>query len=87
VRTRRIHLELHEKRLKVLKGRIKDEARADEDEDEDMQRLQAIAGMGPIVAYAFLATSGTGSVSAAGRTSSGSSPGLIILGPSSGMGI
>ena len=51
------HLELYEKRLKELKGRISGEAK----EDEDMKRLQTVAGVGPIVAYAFLAHVGDGS--------------------------
>jgi len=51
-----LHLELHEKRLKALRGKIKEEAKA----DEDMRRLQTIAGVGPVVAYAFLAHVGNG---------------------------
>ena len=51
------HLELHEKRLRELKDRIKAEAKA----DENMERLQGIAGVGAIVAYAFVAHVGDGS--------------------------
>ena len=51
------HLELHEKRLGELRDRIKTEAK----EDENMKRLQGIAGVGAIVAYAFVAHVGDGS--------------------------
>ena len=51
------HLDLYEKRIKELKGRIKKEAKT----DEDMKRLQGIAGVGPVVAYAFVAHVGDGS--------------------------
>ena len=50
------HLELYEKRIKELKGKIKHEAKA----DDDMSKLQTIAGVGPIVAYAFVAHVGDG---------------------------
>jgi len=51
------HLDLAEKRIKELKGKIEEEARA----DEDMKHLQTIAGVGPIVAYAYVAHVGDGS--------------------------
>jgi transposase len=57
------HLELHEQRIKELKSRIQKEAK----KDEDMKNLQTIAGVGPVVAYAFVAHVGDGS-----RFSSGS---------------
>jgi transposase len=51
------YLELHEQRIKELKGKIQQEAK----EDEDMKILQTIPGVGPIVAYAFTAHVGDGS--------------------------
>jgi transposase len=57
------HLELYEQRMKELKGKIQKEAK----KDENMKTLQSIAGVGPIVAYAFVAHVGDGS-----RFSSGS---------------
>jgi transposase len=51
------HLELHEQRINELRKKIKKEANA----DEDMKRLQSIAGVGAIVAYAFVAHVGDGS--------------------------
>jgi len=51
------HLDLNEKRIRELKGRIKREAKA----DEDMQLLQTIPGVGPVVAYGFVAHVGDGS--------------------------
>ena len=51
------YLELHERRIEELKKKIRKEAKA----DEDMRRLQSIAGVGPIVAYAFVAHVGDGS--------------------------
>ena len=51
------YLDLHEQRIKELKGKIQKEAKA----DEDMQLLQKIAGVGPIVAYAFVSHVGDGS--------------------------
>jgi len=51
------HLELHEKRLGELRDRIKAGAKG----DENMKRLQGIAGVGAIVAYAFVAHVGDGS--------------------------
>jgi len=51
------HLELHEQRIGELKQKIEKEAK----EDENMKRLQSIAGVGPIVAYAFIAHVGDGS--------------------------
>jgi len=57
------HLELYEQRIKELKGKIQQEAKT----DEDMKLLQTIDGVGPIVAYAYIAHVGDGS-----RFSSGS---------------
>jgi len=51
------HLDLYEKRIKVLKSKIQQEAKA----DENMLRLQSIAGVGPIVAYAYVSYVGDGS--------------------------
>jgi transposase len=51
------YLELHEQRIQELKKRIQQEAKT----DEDMKRLQTIAGVGPIVAYAYVAHVGDGS--------------------------
>jgi transposase len=51
------YLELHEARLKELKEKIRGEAK----QDEDMKRLQTIAGVGPVVAYAYMAHVGDGS--------------------------
>jgi len=51
------HLELNEKRIKELKGKIEKEAK----EDEDMRLLQNVDGIGPIVAYAYVAHVGDGS--------------------------
>jgi transposase len=51
------HLELYEQRIKELKERIKKEAAT----DENMKNLQTVAGVGPIVAYAFVAHVGDGS--------------------------
>jgi len=51
------YLELHEQRINELRGKIKEEAK----NDEDMKRLQSIPGIGPIVAYAFTAHVGDGS--------------------------
>jgi transposase len=50
------HLELYEQRIKELKGKIKKTAK----QDEDMKLLQDIAGVGPVVAYAFVAHVGDG---------------------------
>ena len=50
------HLDLHEKRIKELKGKIQREAKT----DEDMKLLQSIPGVGPIVAYAYVAHVGDG---------------------------
>ena len=52
-----LHLELYEKRIKALKEKIQKEAKA----DEDMKLLQSIAGVGPVVAYAYVAHVGDGS--------------------------
>jgi len=57
------HLDLHDERIKELKSRINKEAK----KDEDMKNLQTIAGVGPVVAYAYAAHVGDGS-----RFSSGS---------------
>jgi len=57
------HLELYETRIKELKSRIQKEA----GKDEDMKNLQTITGVGPVVAYAYVAHVGDGS-----RFSSGS---------------
>jgi len=51
------HFELHEQRIKELRARIKETAA----KDEDMKLLQNIAGVGPMVAYAFVAHVGDGS--------------------------
>jgi transposase len=51
------HLDLYEMRIKALKSKIQQEA----DTDEDMVRLQSIAGVGPIVAYAYVSFVGDGS--------------------------
>jgi len=51
------YLDLHEQRIKELKGKIQKEAKA----DEDMQLLQNIAGVGPVIAYAFVSHVGDGS--------------------------
>jgi len=51
------YLELHELRIKELKGKIQEEAKS----DEDMKVLQTIPGVGPVVAYAFVAHVGNGS--------------------------
>ena len=52
-----LHLDLTEKRIKELKGKIKKEAKT----DEDMRLLQKIPGVGSIVAYAYVAYVGDGS--------------------------
>ena len=57
------HLELYELRIQELKGKIEQEAKT----DEDMKLLQTIAGVGPIVSFAYVAHVGDGS-----RFSSGS---------------
>jgi len=51
------HLELYELRLKELKEKIQQEAKT----DEDMRCLQTITGVGPVVAYAYVAHVGDGS--------------------------
>ncbi|MDR2733808.1 MAG: hypothetical protein LBC99_04075 [Spirochaetota bacterium] len=51
------YLEMHEQRIQELRAKIYAEAQ----EDEDMQRLQSIAGVGAVVAYAFVAHVGDGS--------------------------
>jgi transposase len=51
------YLDLHERRLKELRERIQEEAKR----DEGMKLLQTVAGVGPIVAYAYVAHVGDGS--------------------------
>jgi len=51
------YLELHEQRINELRVKIKEESK----KDEDMKRLQSIPGIGPIVAYAYVAHVGDGS--------------------------
>ena len=51
------HIDLHEQRIKELKAEIQKEAK----EDEDMKNLQTIAGIGPVVAYAYVAHVGDAS--------------------------
>jgi transposase len=51
------YLELHEQRIKELKRKIREDAK----NDEDMKNLQTIPGVGPVVAYAFVAHVGDGS--------------------------
>ena len=51
------YLELHETRIKELKSKMLKEAK----EDENMKNLQTIPGVGPVVAYAFVAHVGDGS--------------------------
>jgi hypothetical protein len=50
------HLALYEQRIQELKTKIQREAKS----DEDMQGLQTAAGVGPIVAYAYVAHVGNG---------------------------
>ena len=51
------HLELYDQRIKELKSKMQKETK----ENEDMQKLQTIPGVGPVVAYAFYAHVGDGS--------------------------
>jgi transposase len=51
------YLDLHEARLKELKGKIHGEAKT----DEGMKALQTVTGVGPVVAYAYVAHVGDGS--------------------------
>jgi transposase len=51
------YLDLHEQRLQELKERMRVEAK----QDEGMQVLQTVAGVGPVVAYAYVAHVGDGS--------------------------
>jgi transposase len=51
------YLELHEQRLGQLKGKMA----AIGQEDANIQRLQTVAGVGPVIAYAFVAHVGDGS--------------------------
>jgi transposase len=51
------YLDLHEERIRELKAKIEGEAM----KDELMKLLQTVAGVGPIVAFAFLAHVGDGS--------------------------
>jgi transposase len=50
------HLDLYEQRIRELKVKIQREAKT----DEDMKRLQTITGVGPVVAYAYVAHVGDG---------------------------
>jgi len=50
------YLEMYEQRIEELKDKIYKAAKT----DADMKLLQSIAGVGPIVAYAFIAYVGTG---------------------------
>ena len=50
------HLALHEQRLGELSRKIEDEVEA----DENMKLLQSVAGVGPVVSYAFVAHVGDG---------------------------
>jgi transposase len=51
------HLELYEQRIAELNKKIQEEANS----DENMKVLQSICGVGPVVAYAFVAHVGNGS--------------------------
>ena len=51
------HLDLYEQRIKELKAKMQKEAKT----DEGMKRLQSIAGVGTVVAYAYVAHVGDGS--------------------------
>jgi transposase len=51
------YLELHEQRIRELKGKIEKEAK----KGGDMKNLQTIPGAGPVAAYAFAAHVGDGS--------------------------
>ena len=51
------HLELYDQRKTELKKKIQAEAKS----DEDMKLLQKIAGVGPVVSYAYVAHVGDGS--------------------------
>jgi transposase len=51
------YLDLHEARLKELKERMRQEVK----QDEGMKVLQTVAGVGPVVAYAYVAHVGNGS--------------------------
>jgi transposase len=51
------YLRVNEERIQELKEKIQAEAK----EDEDMKNLQVIPGVGPVVAYAFVAHIGDGS--------------------------
>jgi transposase len=60
------YLELHEQRIGELQGRIKETAK----KDQSMKLLQTVAGVGPVVAYAYVAHVGDGSrFSAVGQVS------------------
>jgi transposase len=50
------HLELYVQRIQELKAKIQHEVKT----YEDMQRLQTVAGVGPVVAYAYVAHVGNG---------------------------
>jgi len=57
------HLELHDSRIKELRDKIRQEAK----EDLDMKNVQSIAGVGAIVAYAFVAHVGDASRFSSGK--------------------
>jgi transposase len=60
------YLDLHEERIGELKGKIEAEAK----KDELMKLLMTVVGVGPLIAYAFLAHVGDGSrFSAVGQVS------------------
>ena len=51
------HLELYEQQIIELKTKMQNETK----NNEDMKRLQSIVGVGPVIAYAFIAHIGDGS--------------------------
>jgi transposase len=51
------HLKLYEKRIEELKGRMAKEVK----EDEAMQKAESMIGVGPVIAYAYVAHVGDGS--------------------------
>jgi len=58
-------LELHEKRIEMLEKKVKEESK----EDEVIQRLQSIPGVGPMVSFAFTAHVGAERFENAGQLS------------------
>ena len=58
-------LELHEKRIEALEKKVKEESK----EDEMIQRLQSIPGVGPMVSFAFAAHVGAERFENAGQLS------------------